>query len=321
MTDPELGPQRPWFWQQEPQTQPKEPAPAHPPAAFRWAEETALSYPHEIIEAGAGGRPSQPPLFGLRAQPPLSPQPLQPFVGALPHVPPPQPKRRKGLLVGVLASSSPWSPDRPRGCCGPPAPQNREPFEAALAALHRCTALEPDGAVASAVVVAALERVDRADRGRWVDPLDDLHRPYAARRMAELALLEDIRAGSLSRVDDGTTGPSGTTLPSAKPSRPGPVRRTARPPARARPWRHGARPPAGPCGRCRPAGRDANDRARSGGGSRPRPWSDRRAVRLVGPVGPAVVEGDRGVVAVARAQGVVLGDVHAAGDVVVGGRA
>lgn len=99
------------------------------------------------------------------------------------------------LVLTLIAGPTTW-------LLWPARPQNREPFEAALAALHRCTALEPDGAVASAVVVAALERVDRADRGRWVDPLDDLHRPYAARRMAELALLEDIRAGSLSRVDD-----------------------------------------------------------------------------------------------------------------------
>ncbi|XVV07516.1 hypothetical protein ACQPW3_19900 [Actinosynnema sp. CA-248983] len=72
----------------------------------------------------------------------------------------------------------------------------------ALAVLRRCAALEPDGAVAEAVVVAALERVDRAERGRWVDLLDDVHRPYAARRMAELALLEDITTGALSTVDD-----------------------------------------------------------------------------------------------------------------------
>ncbi|MFE0025024.1 hypothetical protein [Amycolatopsis sp. NPDC059021] len=67
----------------------------------------------------------------------------------------------------------------------------------AAGALRECAALEPDHAVASALVVAMLERVPRAERAQWVALLAPAVREYADGRRSELEVLDDIRDGAL----------------------------------------------------------------------------------------------------------------------------
>ncbi|MDV5148443.1 hypothetical protein R1T08_30840 [Streptomyces sp. SBC-4] len=81
-----------------------------------------------------------------------------------------------------------------------------ELYRAALASdtarpgLLAAVAVEPDGAVASAAVGEALERVPRADRDAWVQALAPSVRAFSERRAHELGVLEDLRSGSMVRA-------------------------------------------------------------------------------------------------------------------------
>ncbi|MER6474921.1 hypothetical protein [Streptomyces filamentosus] len=83
-----------------------------------------------------------------------------------------------------------------------------ELYQAALAsdtarpALLAAITREPDGALASGVVGAVLERVPRAERGAWVEALAPAARAFCARRADELEVLEHLRAGSLAPEPD-----------------------------------------------------------------------------------------------------------------------
>ncbi|XVV07515.1 polymorphic toxin-type HINT domain-containing protein [Actinosynnema sp. CA-248983] len=167
-----LGPQRPWFWQPEPQTRPTEPPPEHPPTAHPPAAQPPAAHPptaqppaaqpptahppaaHPPAAQPPAAQPSHPPAgqpplpFGPPPQqPPFGPpRPLQPFVGALPYAPPPPPKRRKGLLVGVLGVVLALVAGLTTWLLWPARPQNREPFDAALAALSTARGIKYTGA-------------------------------------------------------------------------------------------------------------------------------------------------------------------------------
>ncbi|MEU7294815.1 hypothetical protein AB0A76_16600 [Streptomyces exfoliatus] len=77
-----------------------------------------------------------------------------------------------------------------------------ELYRAALASdaarpdLLAAVVAEPDGALASAVVGEALERVPRADRETWVQALAPSVRAFSERRARELGILEDLRSGA-----------------------------------------------------------------------------------------------------------------------------
>ncbi|MEU3477586.1 hypothetical protein ACI2LO_25010 [Streptomyces sp. NPDC033754] len=68
--------------------------------------------------------------------------------------------------------------------------------DAARPGLLAAVAAETDGALASAVVGEALERVPRGDREAWVQALAPLVRAFSERRAHELGTLEDLRSGS-----------------------------------------------------------------------------------------------------------------------------
>lgn len=76
-------------------------------------------------------------------------------------------------------------------------------YRAALASGNTRQALlaamdaEPDAALASAVVGAALEQVPRAEREAWVRTLPPSVRGFNERRARELAVLEDLRSGAV----------------------------------------------------------------------------------------------------------------------------
>lgn len=83
-----------------------------------------------------------------------------------------------------------------------------ELYRAALASdtarpgLLAAVTAEADGALASAVVGEALERVPRADRETWVQALAPSVRAFSERRARELGILEELR----SRAEAPTLG-------------------------------------------------------------------------------------------------------------------
>lgn len=74
--------------------------------------------------------------------------------------------------------------------------------DAARPGLLAAVVAEPDGALASAVVGEALERVPRDDREAWVLALAPSVRAFSERRARELGILEDLRSGAEAPVLD-----------------------------------------------------------------------------------------------------------------------
>lgn len=65
-------------------------------------------------------------------------------------------------------------------------------------------AVEPDRHVALSLVLKAFEIVPAADRRSWVDALPADNRDYAARRLAEFAVLEGLDPDAVAEFHDWT---------------------------------------------------------------------------------------------------------------------
>lgn len=63
--------------------------------------------------------------------------------------------------------------------------------------LRQCVAVEEDAALASAVVVGVLGRVDRGERDSWIGVLPAESSDFARKRAAEWGVLEDVCSGEV----------------------------------------------------------------------------------------------------------------------------